>query len=165
MKYLFILTFILCFALFDTNIGYTNTFSLWTHFACQFQHAGTVHLVINSLSFIAMFRLLEKFVNRWLLSLIIVAAGFVSSFLSMYDTPTVGASAMVYAMVGMFVSIITCSGMKIPDKRKFAMFIVGTVACLSVSALKENSNFLLHLFSLVNGLIAGVVVSIYRKKR
>jgi membrane associated rhomboid family serine protease len=150
---------------FDVNIGYTNTSPLWTHLTYQFQHAGIVHLVINSLSFIGMFRLLEKFINRWVLSVSIVIVGFIASFLSMYNAPTVGASAMVYAMSGMFFAMINlCPDIRILDKKKFAVFIVGIAACLFISASKGNSNFFLHVFSLLLGLIAGTVIAIFREE-
>ncbi|MDR1526223.1 MAG: rhomboid family intramembrane serine protease, partial [Dysgonamonadaceae bacterium] len=153
------------YIVFDVNIGYTNTSPLWTHLTYQFQHAGIVHLVINSLSFIGMFRLLEKFINRWVLSVSIVIVGFIASFLSMYNAPTVGASAMVYAMSGMFFAMINlCPDIRILDKKKFAVFIVGIAACLFISASKGNSNFFLHVFSLLLGLIAGTVIAIFREE-
>ncbi|MDR1525156.1 MAG: rhomboid family intramembrane serine protease [Tannerella sp.] len=165
MKYLFVLLFIIVFCLFDKNLGYTNASPWWTHFTYLFQHAGIVHLLINSLSFIGMFRLLEKFINRWVLSVSVITVGFVASFLSMYNAPTVGASAMVYAMVGIFFSMVNlCGDIKILDKKKFAVFIVGIAACLFISASKGNSNFFLHVFSLILGLIAGTVIAIFREE-
>jgi hypothetical protein len=53
---------------------------------------------------------------------------------------------------------------RILDKRKFAVFIVGIAACLFVGALKGNSNFFLHVISLIIGLIAGVGIAIFRKR-
>jgi membrane associated rhomboid family serine protease len=165
MKYLFVLIFILCFIFFDTDIGYTWTSPWWTHLTYQFQHAAMIHLLINSLAFVGMFRLLEKFVNRCLLAATVLALGFVASFLSMYDVPTVGASAMVYAMMGIFFSMLNlCHDIKIIDKRRFTLFLVSLFACLTVSALKGNSNFFLHLFALMIGLIAGTVISFFREE-
>jgi membrane associated rhomboid family serine protease len=166
MKYLFVLTFILCFSLFDTGIGYTSTSPLWTHITYQFQHAGIFHLLVNSFSFIAMFRLLEKFVNKWMLAAIILSIGFTASFLSMYHTPTLGASAMVYALVGIFFSLINlCRDIRILDKRKFTLFAISVVACLIISATKANSNFFLHLFALMLGAIAGSAIAVFREKQ
>jgi membrane associated rhomboid family serine protease len=166
MKYLFVLIFILCLVFFDTDIGYTRTSPWWTHLTYQFQHAGMIHLLINSLAFVGMFRLLEKFVSKWLLSVSVILIGFAASFLSMYGVPTVGASAMVYAMMGIFISILNlCPDIKIIDRRKFAVFAVGVVACLTVSALKGNSNFFLHVFAIAIGLLAGMVISYFREER
>jgi membrane associated rhomboid family serine protease len=163
MKYLFILIFVLCYALSGTEAGYTNASPLWTHVAYNFQHAGVAHLVVNSLSFIAMFRLLEKFVTGWLLSVLAVASGFAASFLSMSEVPTVGASGMIYAMTGMFLSMSgLCPDIKILNRRLFAVFVFGIVVCMTVGALKGNSNILLHVFSLTGGLLAGAGIAFFR---
>jgi membrane associated rhomboid family serine protease len=165
MKYLFTLIFTISLLLFNDAIGYTETSPLWTHFTYQFQHANIVHLIINSLAFIGMFRLLEKFVNKWLLSASILTIGFAASFLSMYSTPTVGASAMVYAMIGIFFSMINLSqDIKIIDKRKFALFVASILICLAISAIKGNSNFFLHLFALMLGQIAGSIMAFFREQ-
>jgi membrane associated rhomboid family serine protease len=165
MKYLFVLSFVLCFVLFDAGIGYTQTSPLWTHFTYQFQHEGFFHLSANSFSFIGMFRLLEKFLNKWLLFVLTVTIGFVASFLSMYDVPTVGASAMVYAMIGIFFSMISlCRDMKIIDGRKFALFVAGVIICLTVGAMNGNSNFFLHVFALMIGTVAGIMVAFFREE-
>jgi membrane associated rhomboid family serine protease len=165
VKYFFVLIFLVCFAWLDTNIGYTNASPVWTHITFQFQHAGVVHLLVNSFSFVGIFRLLERFVNRWLLAASIIIAGFTASFLSMYKTPTVGASAMIYAMIGMFLFLLArCSDIRVRDKRRFAVFIAGILVCLSISALKVNSNFLLHLSALIFGVLTGIVAGAVRRK-
>jgi membrane associated rhomboid family serine protease len=144
-------------------MGYTADSPLWTHITYQFQHAGVLHLIINTLAFIGMFRLLEKFVNKWILSASVILVGFIASFLSMYHTPTVGASAMIYAMIGMFLSLNSCGHIKILDKKKFILFIVTLLACLVISALKANSNFFLHLFALMLGLLTGTIIAIFKE--
>jgi membrane associated rhomboid family serine protease len=107
MKYLYILTFIIVYVSFGLELGYTDS-SLWyTHFTYMFQHAGIVHLLLNSIAFISLFTALEKQVNKWLLSACIIAISFLASFAAMHDMPTVGASGMVYAMIGMFFGMVT----------------------------------------------------------
>jgi membrane associated rhomboid family serine protease len=164
MKYLFVAAFILCFIFCGTEAGYTGTSPWWSHLTYNFQHAGIIHLLVNSLSFIGLFRLMERFLNRYRLAALIIATGFVASFLSMHETPTVGASAMVYAMTGAFFALINlCRDIKILDKRKFALFVTSIAACLLVSALKGNSNFFLHVFALIIGMIAGTGVAFFRE--
>jgi membrane associated rhomboid family serine protease len=165
MKYIFVAVFILVYILFDERLGYTNDSPLWTHFTYQFQHSGVIHLLLNSFAFIGMFRLLEKFVSRTALSLSVIVVGFTASFLSMYDIPTLGASSMVYAMIGIFFAMANlCNDIRIIDKKKFSLFILSLIVCLTISALKSNSNFFLHVFSLLLGLIAGVIISIYKNE-
>jgi hypothetical protein len=67
-------------------------------------------------------------------------------------------------MMGMFFSMLNlCPDIKIIDRRKFAVFTAGVVACLTVSALKGNSNFFLHVFALMTGAIAGTLIAVLRE--
>ena len=166
LKYLFVFIFIFVFAWFEKTLGYTTTSPLYTHFTYMFQHAGVMHLFINSFVFIGMFRAVEKYVNKWMLSVSCILIGFTASFLSVYDIPTVGASGMIYAMIGMFVSItIFYKGAKINDIKKYAIFILAVCLSLLLSYFKHNSNFWLHVYSLSMGVVFGMIVSIYKNKK
>jgi membrane associated rhomboid family serine protease len=130
----------------------------------MFQHAGIVHLIVNSLAFIGMFRVLEKFVNRWYISVSAVLIAFMMSFLSMYDIPTVGASAMVYVMIGIYISVTQLyDNIKIVNRKKYILFLLCVAVSLIVSYFKPQSNFFLHAFSLLMGISCGVAFSIYEK--
>ena len=158
IKYLFVFVFIFVFAWFDKSLGYTTTSPVYTHFTYMFQHAGIIHLVINSLAFIGMFRAVEKYINKWILSGICIFFAFLLSFFSSYDIPTVGASSMIYIMIGMFLSItLFYKKVKINDKRKYLLFITSIFLSLLVSAFKHNSNFLLHVLSISSGIIIGLI--------
>jgi hypothetical protein len=81
----------------------------------------------------------------------------------MYDLPTVGVSGMVYAMIGMFFTMILCGEIKIINRKKITLFVAGILACLAVSAMKENSNFFLHLHSLFFGMAILFVIIVIRE--
>ncbi|MFT3994397.1 MAG: rhomboid family intramembrane serine protease [Dysgonomonas sp.] len=166
MKYLFVLIFIVVFILFGVDLGYTTSSPLYTHITYMFQHAGIIHLLINSLAFISMFRQVEKYVNKYLLSFLIILCAFASSFLAMYQIPTVGASSMVYAMLGIYLGLIAfCDKIKIADTRKFLLFIFCIVAILSASYFKHNSNFLVHICSLLIGFVVSIPISLSQKDK
>jgi len=153
MKYLFVIVFIIVFILFDKSIGYTDTSPVWTHFTYMFQHAGIIHLTLNSLAFIGMFRVLEKIINKYILSATILSIGVAASFISTYQLPTVGISGAVYAMIGIYLSMITTKKLIIKDKSKFIIFVLSVLICLVISFFKTNSNFQLHIFSLMIGYV------------
>ncbi|MDR1455212.1 MAG: rhomboid family intramembrane serine protease [Tannerella sp.] len=164
MRFLFLFAFVPVYLFFDLSPGYTVASPWWTHLTYQFQHAGIMHLLVNSLAFAGMFRLLEKSVNGYLLSALIIAVGFAASFLSMHERPTVGASAMVYAMIGIFLALLALRReLKIVDRRKFALFVMSIFAGLVIGALKENSNFLLHVYALLAGALSGTILAAFRK--
>jgi membrane associated rhomboid family serine protease len=128
----------------------------------MFQHTGILHLVINSIAFIGMFRSLEKCVNKWTLSVSIILTAFVTSFFSMYEIPTVGASSMIYAAIGIFIALSSISDkIKIVDRRKYALFILAVILSLTVSGFKPNSNFWLHAYSLLFGIPIGGIIWLY----
>ncbi len=157
MKYLFILSFIVVFALFGLELGYADGSPFYTHFTYMFQHAGLVHLIINSIAFIGMFHSMRRFAGKWYIVVSMLSCGFAASFLSAHEIPTVGASAIIYAMIGMYIGITSFSPrVKIADPRKYLLFITCVVMGLLVSLLRQNSNFLVHLWSLILGLFASL---------
>jgi membrane associated rhomboid family serine protease len=165
MKYLFVLIFIFVYALFGKEPGYTASSPLYTHFTYMFSHAGMVHLAINSIAFTGMFRALENLhicKSRYL-CLSLIACGFMASFPSQFDTPTVGSSSMVYAMIGIYaVWVWRNKRVMVADRAKFRIFIVCVCLSLAISYLKPGSNFPLHLLSLLAGGMAALIWRLLR---
>lgn len=161
MKYIFVFVFITVFIVFDKSIGYTNTSPVWTHLTFQFQHANIVHLIINSLAFTGMFRVSEKIINKYALAAVILFIPFTASFMSMYEIPTVGISGTIYAMIGIYLAMITSEKLIIEDKNKFYVFLFSIIICLIISYFKTNSNFRLHLFSLITGYAFWLIVELW----
>jgi len=166
MKYVYVLIFFIVYILFGLELGYTHKSPLYTHFTYMFQHSGIVHLIINSLAFIGMFRTMEKLVDKKMLSVTIIISSFTMSFVTMYDLPTVGASAMIYTMIGMFFGMTTiCNNIKIADTKKYLLFISVVSISLTISFFKHNSNFVLHVASMIFGFIVSLPISLYDNKK
>jgi membrane associated rhomboid family serine protease len=159
MKYLFILIFILAYIFSGVEIGYTASSPLYTHITYMFAHAGLAHLLVNSLAFMGMFHALEtlRLCKGWVLALSMMTCAFMASFPAQYDMPTVGSSSMVYAMIGAYlIWIWKCKTIKITDRAKFITFIICICAGLTISYCKTDSNFMLHILSLLcGGVFAG----------
>jgi membrane associated rhomboid family serine protease len=153
VKYCFVLAFITVFLLFDKRLGYTDTSPVWTHFTYMFQHAGTGHLILNSVAFIGMFRTLKGFMGKWRLAVAIVAIAFAASFLSLHALPTVGASGMVYAMTGILLGGIASKKIRTPEKKQLCMFILAVTIALASSFFKNGSNFWLHAICMATGFL------------
>jgi membrane associated rhomboid family serine protease len=154
MKYIFVLIFILVYIFSGIDIGYTISSPFYTHLTYMFAHAGLMHLIINSLAFVGMFHALEKLhiCKRWILALTVMACGFIASFPTQFNVPTLGSSSMSYAMIGAYlVWIWRCKTIKITDRTKFITFITCICISLIISYCKNNSNFMLHLISLLAG--------------
>lgn len=157
MKYLFVAAFIAVYLFYGLELGYANHSPFHTHLTYMFQHASVMHLALNSIAFIGMFHALRKFIGRWRIAAAILLCGFAASSMSVKAIPTVGASSMIYAMIGMYVGMtLLCPQIKIADTRKYLLFISCVGIGLLVSLLKANSNFLVHVYSLAMGFAVSV---------
>lgn len=165
IKYLFIVIFILVYILFGTELGYTNTSSIYTHFTYIFQHASVTHLIVNSISFIVVFTMLDKLTERRMFLPVSFIIGVLASFLAMYDIPTVGVSAVIYAMIGLYIGVtLFYKDIKITDTRKYLLRIVVITIGLTISMIRTNSNFYIHLYSLILGFLLSIPISLYENK-
>ncbi len=161
MKYLFVLVFILVYLFFDTSLGYTNTSPFYTHFIYLFQHASVIHLLLNSISFIVVCKLLERIMKWRVFIPISFTIGVIASFFAMYELPTIGISSVIYAMIGLYVgTVLFHLKIKIADTRRFLLFIGCIVCSLLISLSKEGSNYLIHLLSLICGLIGYLILEL-----
>lgn len=165
VKYIFVLLFLIVYYQFDLELGYTTTSMFYTHITYMFQHSGIIHLLFNSFAFIVMFYNMQKLMNTWVIIISILVCGFAASFISMYDIPTVGASSMIYTMVGIDIGMtLFCKKIKIANTQRYLLFICSLILCLSISAFRHNSNFLVHIYSLLLGFIISLPLSVYKNK-
>lgn len=166
IKYLFILIFILVYILFGTELGYTNTSPIYTHFTYIFQHASVTHLIVNSISFIVVFTMLDKLTERKMFLPASFTIGVLVSFLAMYDIPTVGVSAVIYVMIGLYIGVtLFYKDIKITDTRKYLLRIVVITIGLTISMIRTNSNFYIHIYSLVFGFITILPLSYFHNRK
>lgn len=165
MKYFIVLILISVYILFGNELGFTTSSPLYTHITYIFQHASILHLVLNSLAFIGIYTSLEKFANRWLFLSISLLCAILTSFYAMYDKPTVGISGVIYVMIGLYVGItLIYKKSKIADTRKYLLYIIGIVFCLVISRFHKNSNFYLHLYCFLCGIIVSIPFSIWKNR-
>jgi membrane associated rhomboid family serine protease len=140
------------------SAGYSTSSAVWTHFTYPFQHAGIIHLAINSIALIGMIRAFRKSgVQQHVVFLMAYAVAVSASFIPVCisDRPTVGASGAVYALCGMYIAkAVSCRiGRKIKQQGNLRYFLAMLAVTLTVSFFRVNSAFFLHLFSLFIGII------------
>lgn len=155
MQYIITLIFIVVFILFDNSLGYTVSSPIYTHFTYMFQHASVLHLAFNSIAFIGLYRALSK-LDRYLLPVIVIIA-VLCSFAGVYALPTVGASGMNYAMIGMFIIQKDKFNIK---KKDFYIFLGSVAVMLVISIFKQNSNYILHLSCLAYGAAYSIIKNV-----
>lgn len=175
MKYLFVLIFIIIYIInpplevwgFSSTShlilrgvpaggGVTEGFCIWglSHITYMFLHAGIIHLLINSLSFISAWIIMKRFYKKGYFYLVPFVLAFLTSFipLCIFDKPTVGVSGVVYAMVGMILPYF--------NFKKAYLFYLSIAVSLIVSFFIHSSNFYLHLFCFIVGVLFTVFYKI-----
>jgi len=163
MKTVFLSTFLAVFILFDNSLGFTATSAWWTHLTYNFQHANIWHLLVNSVAFWCVFKSLERHIPPYKIITISLAVAIIASFIPpFYETPTVGASGMIYAMIGILVSItlppyiflftkVPTSPNKSPMVFRLLFWLSCIALMLTVGFFLPNSAGLLHLYCFVGG--------------
>ena len=88
----------------DITLGVTSTSCFYTHLTYIFVHANLFHLITNIFSLSFTLILLKKIANMkyYVMTAIGLISAFVASFIFMQDIPTVGASGVVYALLGTY---------------------------------------------------------------
>ena len=161
MQYLIVILFIIVYSVFDLSLGYTISSPIYTHLTYSFMHASILHLVFNSLAFIGFYRVLKNYYKG--LFLIIVLIAFSASFFAEYTLPTVGASGMVYAMIGMYIGLLVIGKVKILKKDLY-IFLFSIGLMFAISVFKHNSNYVLHAICFIMGFGYEMLNNILRHK-
>jgi membrane associated rhomboid family serine protease len=151
MKYLPVIVFVIIYVSFGLELGFTSAGPVWKHFTYSFQHGSIMHLVLNCISWLALFGALERFYRPRTILLVAVAVAVAISFMVSYSIPVVGASGMIYCMIGMYMCLIVRKRVHFASKINLIMFFVSVFTFLAISFFKANSAGLLHLYCLVGG--------------
>jgi membrane associated rhomboid family serine protease len=132
------------------DLGYCNGCPVVNRLWYPFFHAGVLHLACNcyALWLSLNSRLLPY---RILLPLLLVVS-FASSFLSTLETPTVGASSALFAMVG--INMSGCS-----DRRWWLLIIVSLCSGFVIPGV----NGMAHVAAFVPAFLAGSAILFYRR--
>lgn len=163
MQYAFICLCVIVYILCGIELGYSCRSPYYTHITYMFQHASLLHLAVNAYAFLNLYNVLRRWVKQWHIWMVCFSSGFLSSFLAVYELPTVGCSSMVYAMIGLYLfCTLFRKDIKITDTKKYLLYILSVVLCLSVSYFKTNSNLLVHICSLAGGFLPFIIVKLYQ---
>lgn len=167
MKILLIFVWVLIYAFFDLSLGYSSTTPVWTHLTYSFQHASFIHLVLNCVGFFFMMRALEI---RYRPAVLIGVAYIISvgaSFMVYYPKPVVGASGMVYALIGMFAWVVLTNLPRIVGKARQnnILFLITIAAALIISLLNPVSAGRIHLICMMAGAAYMCVLNLTAKNK
>lgn len=151
MIYILILVFVVVRLCFGLELGYTSGSAWWTHFTYWLQHGSFIHLILNAISLLGVLHVLERFIRPAVVLALGVGVAIGTSWLASYSVPVVGASGVVYALLGMYMSLIIRGRARFSSGFNMWLFFVSVFTFLVISFVKTNSAGLLHLLSLCAG--------------
>lgn len=168
MIFIFILILIYSISLHE-DISYlgVHTGSEWYQYITySFYHTSFWHLIINSLGFILYWEVLKRFTNKYICALIAFASAILSALICAFPTPTIGASAVVYSLVGIY-----CTGVFIGDRLEkkimYRTFIFIAISLILPALVNHRINWLLHIaavfYSVFFSLVLNKVLYVRRK--
>lgn len=135
------------------HLGRSSTSPLYTCYTYIIIHKSVLHLIINSVSYFFVSRMVGRLYERPDTSFIFaIAAAVIAAYFAAYEKPTIGASGLVYGYIGVFYALVLAHPkVKVVKWRKFYTFVACTITALTASAINPSSNFMLHLISLIAG--------------
>ena len=133
-------------------------------FTYQFMHASILHLIVNILSLMLMYEPIKNlYESRFsaihipnLFVVLYLSSVAVGGFCAMH-TPTVGASGMVFFLLGMLIMLN-------PTLQQLKSYIYVLLAVIA-SIILGNSNVALHILSFVFGALYTITLIAYDNRR
>lgn len=175
MRKLFIVT-CLCVYLssvfMDTSfLGYTLDSPIWTRLSYMFTHQGIFHLLMSLLSFYLLFGSLTRmnFIHSKLLFTATIAGSFLATYGSEMPLPTIGASGVVYFLVGAFIIKDVKDWLNNLDRFISNLLLLLIFVALNiVAAVYTNTNAIVHGIAFIYGAaFMGIykIIKLYEQKR
>ena len=157
---LIILSFVVLYFVLDPyGFGYTAVSPLYTHVTYIFAHANMLHLAVNVVSFYYTYKILKR-LNILRVALV---ASFVSAILASFMppcnfVPTVGASALIYAMLGAPLGGVLARRLVVTDKKLFVKTYAFVGVATGIQFLIPDVNMAVHVWAFgVNVVILQIV--------
>jgi len=125
------------------SFGYSFDSSWYTLFTFSYVHVSFIHLLINSCVFICYWRPMKGLINMKLLIPMIIFIPAVSAYLSASSVPTVGASAIIMVLMGVYLT------MPIPKKVVREIWILTIISFVVTFIFAPQINTLIHIYSLL----------------
>lgn len=162
MIYIFLIVCVCVYAFMPdcTLLGVTDN-TLFNAYVYQFAHASWLHLGINALSLILMFKPIlriyeERFGETSQISFFAISyfGSVLAALLTSQDIPTVGASGIVFFLIGELFMLR-------PTMRQLQSYIFIAIAII-VQIIRGKSNVALHIVALILGALF-IIIQTLRK--
>lgn len=123
----------------------------WCFFTFNLIHLSFLHLLVNSFVFLSYWRRIKNIINLYFFIPLIVLVPALSAMLSNQNTPTLGASAMVYAVIGLYLVAFPL------PKKILIKFISLIVISFSFTFFLSSVNTSIHIYSFLISLVVSLL--------
>lgn len=138
-----------------SSLGVSDTSPWWSLFTYNLVHLSFIHLSVNSIAFISYWGILKRYLNVYIVSAISMFVPAVSAYWGCYSIPTIGASAVIYTLIGIYTVAIPLG------KRELVKFLSLILFSFIFTGLFAQSiNTRIHIYSFV----LSVVISLLTRR-
>ncbi|MCI9845033.1 rhomboid family intramembrane serine protease [Flavobacterium pectinovorum] len=140
----------------------------WRLISSCFVHIGLLHLITNCVALAYVGLLLERYLKKWGFLITYVLCGIAASLFSLYwdkDNISLGASGAVFGMYGILLTAIIFNLLEKKINPKLIIILIFLTALNLYYSFTDNINLFTHICGFVTGLIFGLILYIFNKKK
>lgn len=127
-----------------SSLGVANDSPWWCLFTYNLIHFSFIHLLINSFAFLSYWRILKRYINIYILISMMLFIPALAAYFSSYNTPTIGTSAIIYTMIGIYTTSIP---LQRKEKIKYISMVLFSFGITGLFASSINTK--IHVCSFV----------------
>lgn len=130
-----------------SSLALTCDSAWWQYVTFNLLHASLFHLIINSIAILIYWRILKNVVNRYFFIIILAISVFISAFLGCCKIPTVGASAIGYAMIGIYTVSLYSGLLNIKRSTRIEFLVAIGLSFVSTWLFAPSINTPIHVYA------------------
>lgn len=136
-------------------LGVSSSSEWWAYFTFNFVHFTFLHLAVNSIVFYSYWRVIKRFFPLYIIMPMLLIIPALSAYIVSFETPTVGLSAMVYSLLGMYVPLM------LYKKDRYKTYLLVVMSFIVTMYFVPKINTPIHILSFLISLVPGYIRRYY----
>jgi len=147
---LLLYVYMMSFVTDTTYLGVSENSAWWTCITYNLVHLSFFHLLINSISFYCLWKYI-KMLKKCIYIPLMIIIPMSSAVMFSHNLPTVGASAIIYTMIGMFLALFNYK------KEDYIRLWILVMLSILITSFSDSINTGIHICSLSLSLIVSLI--------
>lgn len=157
-KYILPAIWIAAFFLTDVKyMGFSKHTPVYTHITCIFSHVNILHLLMNIIAYLSIHNLCRQTQITKAALPYSFAAAIAASFLFQSELITVGASGMIYAMIGFLTGAALAGRLTVANRKTATLFLAFITINIIAGFFIPGVNATIHLTSFLTALVLSFI--------